>query len=275
MILKINKNQVGGKNRFALIGGPCVIESEKHAMKMAESIKKITDKLKLTYIFKASFDKANRTSVRSFRSIGVEKAFKILEKIKKEFNLPITTDFHNEEQIKIFGNNVDIIQVPAFLCRQTDLLLAAGMTGKIVNIKKGQFLAPNQAQNIVEKIKSTGNNQVIITERGYSFGYNNLIVDMRNFEMWKNKDFLTCYDATHSLQLPGALGVKSGGERNYIEPLARAALAIGIDFLFMEIHDNPPQALSDSETQFNLKNLQSFLKDLIYIDDYVKNKIYK
>lgn len=267
----IGKYNYDKGERFLFIGGPCVIESEEHAFFMAREIKNITDRLNLKFVFKASFDKANRSSIKSFRGCGIEEGIKILKKIRDELSVPITTDFHTVEQVEQFGKEVDIIQIPAFLCRQTDLLVASAKTGKVVNVKKGQFVAPDQMKFVIEKIISEGNKNVIITERGYSFGYGDLIVDMRNFELWRNEMALVCYDTTHSVQRPGGGSGVSGGDRNFISPLARSAVANGIDALFMEVHDNPEQALSDSATQFPLSKLEVLLKTLIIIDDLVKS----
>mgnify|MGYP003967833757 CR=1 FL=1 len=268
--IKIGDISVGVGNKMVFMGGPCVIESREHALEIAKSIKSITDELGVGFVFKASFDKANRTSGESYRGPGIEEGMKILLEIRESLDVPVMTDFHAAEQIEVYGDKVDIVQIPAFLCRQTDLILAAGKTGKVVNIKKGQFLAPEQVGPILEKIKSTGNEKVMITERGYSFGYEDLVVDMRNFEIWKESDALVCFDASHSTQKPGALGGVSGGDRRFIPTLARSAVAAGIDVLFMEVHDNPEQALSDAATQFPLSELKSLLDQLMKIDACIK-----
>ena len=258
MLNKINfKN-----NSLPIIAGPCVIESRDHVFKMAENLKKIFFKLDMPFIFKSSFDKANRSSIDSYRGPGLEKGLKILDELKKEFEIPILTDIHSTNEAKIIGEAVDIIQIPAFLCRQTDLLIEASKTKKIVNVKKGQFLSPNNIDNIIRKIQSTGNNQILITERGTSFGYNNLIADMRSIPIMQLKGFPVIFDASHSAQLPSFFGNQSGGDREMIPTLAKSAVAAGCDGIFIEVHDNPEKALSDSSTQFPLHDLENLIISL-------------
>tara|TARA_A100001011_G_scaffold52911_1_gene51172 strand:+ start:11650 stop:12447 length:798 start_codon:yes stop_codon:yes gene_type:complete len=258
MLNKINFNN----NSLPIIAGPCVIESKDHVFKMAENLKKIFFKLDVPFIFKSSFDKANRSSIDSFRGPGLEEGLKILDELKKEFDIPILTDIHSSNQAKTLGEIVDIIQIPAFLCRQTDLLVEASKTKKIVNVKKGQFLSPKNIDNIINKIQSTGNNKILITERGTSFGYNNLVVDMRSIPIMQSKGFPVIFDASHSVQLPSSHGDYSGGDRKMIPILAKAAVASGCDGIFLEVHDNPNSAMSDSSTQFPLKDLESLILSL-------------
>jgi len=248
---------------FFLIAGPCVIESESHALKMAEAISAIAATLKLPYVFKASYDKANRSSINSFRGLGLEEGLRVLEKIKAEIGVPVLTDIHESHQVAAVAEVVDVLQIPAFLCRQTDLLIAAAESGRIVNVKKGQFLAPWEMRNVVNKIEAAGGRELMLTERGSSFGYNNLVVDMRSLPIMRGFGYPVVYDATHSLQLPGGLGEATAGMAEYIPNLARAAVACGIDGLFMEVHDNPAKALSDATTQFPLEKLEGLLTKLV------------
>lgn len=256
------------KGKFFLIAGPCVIESEAHAMKMATAISKIAQKNGIPYVFKGSFDKANRTSHKSFRGVGKEKGLAILKKIREKVRVWVTTDVHESTDALAVGEVVDIVQIPAFLSRQTDLLLASAETGKIVNVKKGQFMAPWDAKNVVEKLKQARAKGILLTERGASFGYNNLVVDMRSLPIMREYAPVV-FDATHSLQLPGGAGTSTAGMREFIPHLARAAVATGIDGLFMEVHDHPEKALSDSSTQFPLNKLDALLKTLIKIQKAV------
>lgn len=251
------------QNNTFLIAGPCVIENESMVMHLAEQIAKIADELKLTYIFKASFDKANRTSVDSYRGISMEEGLKILSKVKSQFNLPITTDIHESYQAPILAEVVDILQIPAFLCRQTDLLLACGNTHKIVNIKKAQFLSGAEMKYPVKKVESTGNKQIILTERGSMFGYNNLVVDFRNIVDMKSFGYPVCMDVTHSTQRPGGLEGKSGGNRQYAIYLAKAAAAVGADGFFFEVHENPEVALSDGPNMIPLHAFKQLLLDSV------------
>lgn len=253
------------KDVFFLIAGPCVIESESHALKMAEAIAAIASKLDVPYIFKASYDKANRSSINSFRGLGVDEGLRVLEKIKAEIGVPVLTDIHESNQVPAVAQVADVLQIPAFLCRQTDLLIAAAQSGRILNVKKGQFLAPWEMRNVVNKIEAAGGSELLLTERGSSFGYNNLVVDMRSLPIMRGFGYPVVYDATHSLQLPGGLGEATAGMAEYIPNLARAAVACGIDGLFMEVHDHPAAALSDATTQFPLEKLEGLLTKLIQI----------
>ena len=248
-----------------LIAGPCVIESERHTLKMARALAKISTQLDVPFIFKASYDKANRSSGRSFRGVGLEEGLRILQRVKDEVGLAVLADVHETNQVAAVAEVVDVIQIPAFLCRQTDLLQAAASSGRPVNIKKGQFLAPWEVGNLIEKLEAAGGRELLITERGTSFGYNNLVVDMRAFPIMRGFGYPVVFDATHSLQLPGGLGDATDGQAEYVEHLARAAVACGIDGLFMEVHDNPPQALSDATTQFALEKLEPLLETLLKI----------
>lgn len=244
-----------GKDPMPLIGGPCVIESLEHSLKMASSIKEIAEKIGFPFVFKSSFDKANRTSIHSYRGLGFEKGLEILSKVKSEFDVPILTDIHNAEQAKPASEVADILQIPAFLCRQTDLLIAAAKTQSVVNVKKGQFLSPWDAKNIVEKLKESGTNKILLTERGHQFGYNNLVSDMRSIPIMQKFDYPVIFDATHSAQLPGGNGDGTSGMREFIPVVARAAVAAGTDAIFMEIHDNVDEAKSDASTQWPLNKL--------------------
>jgi 2-dehydro-3-deoxyphosphooctonate aldolase (KDO 8-P synthase) len=256
-----------------LIAGPCVIESEKHALKMAFEISRITARLDIPYIFKASYDKANRSSARAFRGVGMDEGLRILQRVKDEAGVIVLTDVHETAQVAAVAAAVDVLQIPAFLCRQTDLLVAASESGRAVNVKKGQFLAPWEVGNIIEKIEAGGGRDIIITERGTSFGYNNLIVDMRSIPIMQGFGYPVVLDVTHSLQLPGGLGYATDGQPEYIEHLARAGVACGVDGLFMEVHDNPPMALSDATTQFELAKLEQLLETLLKIHDIVQPKV--
>ncbi len=241
-----------------LIAGPCVIESEQHCLSLAQAIQQIAGE----YIFKASFDKANRTSVTSYRGPGLKEGLRILSAVKQATNLEILTDIHTPDQAAPAAEVADILQIPAFLCRQTDLLVEAGRTGKTVNIKKGQFMAPQDMQYSVEKVRSTGNNRIILTERGTTFGYGNLVVDMRSLVIMRQLGVPIVFDATHSVQLPSAAAGVSGGQPEFIEPLARAAVAVGVDGIFVEVHDHPEQALSDGANALKLDLLPNFLQTL-------------
>ncbi len=253
---------IGEKHPLVLILGPCVIEDEYHTMVMAESLKKITKNFPFPFIFKASYDKANRSSVRSFRGPGIEQGLMILEKVKREFDLPIITDIHSAEEASIAAEVVDILQIPAFLCRQTDLILAAARTKKPINVKKGQFIAPWDMKNVIEKIESEENPHILLTDRGTSFGYNNLVSDMRAIPIMQNLGYPVCFDASHSVQLPSGLGDASGGEREFIPILSRAAVAIGCNALFIETHSNPDFAKSDKATVLPFNILQNLLEEV-------------
>ncbi len=257
---------------IVLIAGPCVLENERKTLLIAEEINKICKELNINYIFKSSFDKANRSSIKSERGISLNDSLQIFEKIKNEFDCPIITDIHTEEQCNVLSNNniIDILQIPAFLSRQTDLLLSAGKTNKIVNVKKGQFLAPSDVKNIFEKIKSVKNNKIMITERGTSFGYNTLINDFRGLDIMKKFEYPVIFDGTHSVQQPGGLGDKSGGKREFIPSLCKAAVSIGVAGIFLETHDDPDNAPSDGPNMINLKDLKKLLTDLKEFDFIAK-----
>ncbi len=271
--VKLNDNIIFGDQEqpFVLLAGPCAIEEEDRVMRIAEGIKKITAKLGIPYVFKASFDKANRSSIESYRGPGLEEGLRILERVKKEFELPVISDIHLPEQAAVAAEVLDIIQIPAFLSRQTDMLTAAGKTGSIINVKKGQFLAPWDIDQVVEKIESTGNQRILLTERGVSFGYNNLVVDMRSLPRLRKTGYPVVFDSTHAVQLPGGAGDSSDGEKEYVPYLMRAALAAGIDSLFMEVHDNPAVAKSDGANMIPLAKLEGILKQGLAIDKAMKN----
>jgi 2-dehydro-3-deoxyphosphooctonate aldolase (KDO 8-P synthase) len=260
-----------GDGQLFLIAGPCVIESERHAMRMAERLVKIAAKAKIPLIFKASYDKANRSSLRSFRGPGPKEGLEILRKIEARFRVPLLTDIHEPAQAAAAAEVCDVLQVPAFLSRQTDLLIAAGETGRVVNLKKGQFLSPWEMANAVEKVTSTGNKKIVITERGVSFGYNNLVVDMRSFPILAKTGCPVIFDVTHSVQLPGGQGKASGGQPEFIEPLARAGTAVGVDGVFLEVHDHPERALSDGSNALRLDRLPSLLAKLTAISELVRS----
>jgi 2-dehydro-3-deoxyphosphooctonate aldolase (KDO 8-P synthase) len=263
---------VGAGHRPFLIAGPCVIESEQLVMDTAGAIAEIAKSLGMPYVFKSSFDKANRTSIKSFRGPGLEKGLAILKKVKDRLTLPVLTDVHTDEQATEAGEVVDVLQIPAFLCRQTDLLIAAAKTGKVVNVKKGQFLSPHEMANAVKKIEECGSRRIVLTERGSSFGYNNLIVDMRSFPIMRSFGYPVVFDATHSVQLPGGGGTTSGGQREFVEPLACAAAGAGVDGFFMEVHPNPDEALSDGPNMVPLHRLKSLLERVLRICDAAKPK---
>lgn len=260
-----------GDGRLTIIAGPCVIESEEHAMMMARECAKRARDTGLDFVFKTSFDKANRSSIKSFRGIGVEAGLEILRHIKSEVGVPVVTDIHDAAQVDAVAEVADILQIPAFLCRQTDLIIAAARSGRAVNIKKGQFLAPEDARNIVEKAQGAGCERLMLTERGVSFGYNNLVVDMRSFPIMSEFGVPIVFDVTHSLQLPGGLGNATGGLSQYIEPLARAGVACGVDAVFMEVHDAPERAPSDGPNMLPLARLGSLLESLRDIQALVRN----
>lgn len=269
-LVEIGSFKVGQGQRPFLIAGPCVIESEQLVMDTAGRVAEITKSLGIPYIFKSSFDKANRTSITSFRGPGIEKGLAILKKVKDTFALPVLTDVHTEEQAMEAGKVVDVLQIPAFLCRQTDLLIAAARTGKVVNVKKGQFLSPIEMGNAVKKVEECGSRRLLLTERGSSFGYNNLIVDMRSFPIMRHFGYPIVFDATHSVQLPGGGGTKSSGQREFVEPLACAAAGVGVDGFFMEVHPNPDEALSDGPNMVTLHQLKSLLERVMRICDAAK-----
>jgi len=266
--IKLANFEISNNNQFILIAGPCVIESEKHSLMMAEKIVKICQKQNINFVFKSSFDKANRSSINSSRGISIYEAEIIFNKIKSTFGCPIVTDVHNEQQCEFFSKSesVDILQIPAFLCRQTDLLISAGKTNKIVNVKKGQFLSPYEIVNIYKKIESTGNTKIMITERGTSFGYNNLVNDFKALDIMKKHLYPVIFDATHSVQEPGGLGEKSGGNKEFVASLSIAAVSIGVAGIFIETHDNPENAPSDGPNMLNIDNLENLISRLIDFD---------
>ena len=267
----LKEHKISNDSPFVLIAGPCQIESKELALYVAEQLCKITQRLGIKLIFKSSFDKANRTSINGKRGIGLKKAIPIFEEIKEKFGCSILTDIHEAEQCAEFGESVDILQIPALLCRQTDLLIAAAKTGKVINVKKGQFIAPYDVINITEKIESVGNKNILLTERGVSFGYNNLVVDMKSLMiMSSSTGYPVIFDATHSVQEPGGLGKSSGGKREFIKGLARAAIAVRIAGIFMETHPDPENALSDGPCMIHLKKIEKLLKELMEFDTVAK-----
>ena len=269
-IIKCKDFEIANNKKLTLISGPCQIESEQHAFDIASYLKELTKKLGVNFIFKSSFDKANRTSIYGARGIGLDKSLKIFEKIRNQLNLPVLTDVHNSEQCSIISNVIDIIQIPAFLCRQTDLLIAAAKTKKIINVKKGQFLAPWDMINVTKKISENGNDNILVTERGVSFGYNTLVSDMRSLPEMAKNGYPVVFDATHSVQQPGGQGNKSGGQREFIEHLSKAAVAVGVAAIFIETHEDPDNAPSDGPNMLNLKDLNKLLEKLIKIDQLIK-----
>ena len=266
-LVDIGSFKAGQGQRPFLIAGPCVIESEQLVLETAGRIAEIARSLAMPYVFKSSYDKANRTSITSFRGPGLEKGLEVLANVKKEIGVPVLTDVHTEEQAREAGKVVDVLQIPAFLCRQTDLLIAAAKTGKVVNVKKGQFLSPVEMGNAVKKLEECGNRRIVLTERGSSFGYNNLVVDMRSFPILRSFGYPVVFDATHSVQLPGGGGTKSSGQREFVEPLACAAAGAGVDGFFMEVHPNPDEALSDGPNMVPLHQLKSLLERVMRICD--------
>ena len=269
--ITVGSLRLGGPNPLFLIAGPCVIESETHACAMAEKIARIAGDCSVPYIFKASYDKANRSSLKSFRGPGAAEGLRILAKIKKQFNVPVLTDIHESAQAAPAAEVCDILQIPAFLSRQTDLLVAAAKTGRTINVKKAQFLSPWDMTNVVEKIVGAGNNNIILTERGASFGYNNLVVDMRSFPVMQKLGYPVVYDVTHSVQLPGGQGHASGGQPEFIETLARAGAAAGVDGIFLETHENPAAALSDGANALPLSQLAALLNKLKQVGELVRS----
>ncbi len=271
--IKVNcgKIEISNDEKICIIAGPCQLETEQHTLDIAGSIKEITKKFGLGFIFKTSFDKANRTSLKSKRGAGLETSLPIFDKIKKELNIPVLTDVHNIEQCSLVAKHVDVLQIPAFLCRQTDLLVAAAQTNKIINVKKGQFLAPWDMVNVTKKISDSGNKNILVTERGASFGYNTLVSDMRSIPIMAKNGYPVIFDATHSVQQPGGLGEKSGGQREFVKYLARAAVAVGVAGVFIETHQDPDNAPSDGPNMIPLNKLENLLKQLTDIDDLIKN----
>ena len=268
--VKCSNFEIANDKPFTLIAGPCQLENEEHALKISSELKKITSSLGINLIYKTSFDKANRTSLKGKRGMGLEKSLPIFDKIRKEVGLPILTDVHSAEQCSVVANHVDVLQIPAFLCRQTDLLIAAAKTEKIINVKKGQFLAPWDMANVIKKIEESGNKNILITERGASFGYNTLVSDMRALPIMSKFGFPIVFDATHSVQQPGGMGEKSGGQREFVPYLARAAIAVGVGAIFMETHEDPDNAPSDGPNMVPLNEVKALLKKLTEIDKLVK-----
>jgi len=269
-IVKVGQIQIGGGAPLSVIAGPCVIESREAAIRHAAALKDRADRAGVPYIFKSSYDKANRSSVNSFRGPGLEKGLEILLEVKTKMGVPVLTDVHEIDQVAAVKEVADVLQIPAFLCRQTDFVLTVAKSGRVVNVKKGQFLAPWDMRNVLDKILSTGNDRVLLTERGASFGYNNLVSDMRSLVVMRELGFPVVFDATHSLQLPGGLGSASGGERKYIPALARAGVAAGVDALFMEVHEDPDQAMSDGPNSLELRDFEGLLRVVKRLDALVK-----
>ena len=268
--ISIGDVKIGGDRPLVLIAGPCVIENETSTLRHAERLLTICNGVGIPLIFKASYDKANRTSIRSFRGPGIKEGLAVLKKVKSSLGLPVLSDIHSIEQVAPAAEVLDVIQIPAFLCRQTDLLIAAARSGRVINVKKGQFLAPWDMKNVAGKIADSGNQNIILTERGASFGYNNLVVDMRSFPVMRATGYPVVFDATHSVQLPGGQGESSGGQRQFVEYLSRAAVAAGIDGIFMEVHETPETALCDGPNSIPLADLAALLKTLKSIDSAVR-----
>ncbi len=269
--IKLGNFEIGGE-KLTILAGPCAIESQDILNKTAEKLKEITEKLDINFVFKSSFDKANRSSITSYRGPGMEKGLEMLNKIKKEFNLPIVTDIHTPDQAAVVAEVADILQIPAFLCRQTDLLVAAAKTGKIVNIKKGQFLAPEQMGPLIKKVEDSGNDKILVTDRGSSFGYNNLVVDFRGIPIMQEFGYPVVFDATHSVQLPGANGTSSGGDRRFVPYLAKAAMAAGANCLFFEIHPDPDKALCDGANMVPLDKAENLFNNCKSIFELVRSQ---
>ena len=262
--------KVGGQHPLVLMAGPCVIEEPERTLGIGRAVKEIADRLGIPYIFKASFDKANRSSYHSFRGPGLKEGLAILAHIKKELGVPVVSDIHCITQVEAAAEVLDIIQIPAFLCRQTDLVYQAARTGRVINVKKGQFLAPLDMKNVIIKMQEAGNNNILLTERGATFGYHNLVTDFRSLPLMRSLGFPVVFDATHSVQLPGGAGVTSGGQREFVPALSRAAAAVGVDALFMEVHDNPAEAKSDGPNMLYIEQLETVLKDVQAIDALVR-----
>jgi 2-dehydro-3-deoxyphosphooctonate aldolase (KDO 8-P synthase) len=271
--VKVGNIEIASDKPFALMAGPCAMESRDHAFFMCENIQKITDELNIPLIYKSSFDKANRTSLNAGRGIGLDEAMRVFSDIKKEFNVPVVTDVHTAEQCAVVAETVDVLQIPAFLCRQTDLLVAAAKTGKPVNVKKGQFLAPWDMKNVAAKIAGSGNENVMLCERGASFGYNTLVSDMRSLPIMAETGYPVIFDATHSVQQPGGKGGSTGGDREMVPVLARAAIAAGVAGVFLETHDDPDSAPSDGPNMVRLEQLKSQLEVMKALDEIVKEKV--
>jgi len=270
-ILSAGSVKIGGDNPLVLIAGPCAIESLEHTLRMARALREIAERVGVSLVFKASYDKANRTSVKSYRGPGLVEGLKILQAVKEETGLPVISDVHDVTQVKAAAEVLDIMQIPAFLSRQTDLLVAVGETGRIVNIKKGQFQAPWDMENAIGKVLSTGNDKILLTERGACFGYNNLVSDMRSLVIMRQLGYPVVFDATHSVQLPGGAGSASSGQREFVAPLSRAAVATGIDALFWEVHDNPEKALCDGPNSLSLDSVEALLRTMLSLDEIVRS----
>ena len=270
--VKVGNFTIGGSAPLALLAGPCVLESLERSLLIGRTVKEICGRLGINYVFKASFDKANRSSFHSFRGPGLEKGLAWLKTIKEELGVPVVTDIHESYQAAPAAEVADILQIPAFLCRQTDLLHAAAQTGRVVNVKKGQFLAPDDMRNVVDKLHESGCDQLMLTERGASFGYHNLVVDMRSLPIMRSFGYPVVFDGTHSVQLPGGNGTSSSGNREYVEHLVRAAVGVGIDALFLEVHDNPEEALSDGANMVYLDKLEDLLKEALAIHEIVQQR---
>ena len=270
-LIKCGKLSISNSNPFTLIAGPCQLENEKHATDVASKLKEITQKLNIGLIYKTSFDKANRTSIKGERGAGLKKSLPVFDKIRKDLGIPVLTDVHTIDQCEIVSKYVDVLQIPAFLCRQTDLLVAAAKTGKIINVKKGQFLAPWDMINVTKKIEDSGNNNILVTERGSSFGYNTLVSDMRSLPIMAKNGYPVVFDATHPVQQPGGMGDKTGGQREFVEYLARAAVAVGVAAIFIETHPDPDNAPSDGPNMVPLSRMENLLRQLIKIDQLIKN----
>ena len=269
-IVKLKNFEISNNKKISLISGPCQLETEQHAMDMAGKIKEIAKKLDIGFIYKTSFDKANRTSLKGKRGAGLETSLPVFDRIRKELDIAVLTDVHNIDQCSVVSDHVDIIQIPAFLCRQTDLLIAAAKTNKIINVKKGQFLAPWDMVNVTKKISDSGNENILVTERGASFGYNTLVSDMRSIPIMSKNGYPVIFDGTHSVQQPGGLGEKSGGQREFVEYLARAAVAVGVAGVFIETHQDPDNAPSDGPNMVPLKNLENLVSQIVEIDNLIK-----
>ena len=269
--IKCGKLSISNSGPFTLIAGPCQLENEKHAIEVANELKEITQKLNIGLIYKTSFDKANRTSLKGKRGAGLDRSLPVFDKIRKDLGIPVLTDVHSVDQCEIVSKHVDVLQIPAFLCRQTDLLIAAAKTKKIINVKKGQFLAPWDMINVTKKIEESGNKNILITERGASFGYNTLVSDMRSIPIMAKTGYPVVFDATHSVQQPGGMGDKSGGQREFVQYLARAAIAVGVAGIFIETHPDPDNAPSDGPNMVPLSEMSKLLEQLVQIDKLIKN----
>ena len=270
-IVKCGKLTISNSSPFTLIAGPCQLENDKHALDVASKLKEITQKLNIGLIYKTSFDKANRTSLKGKRGAGLEKSLPVFDKIRKDLEIPVLTDVHTIDQCEIVSKYVDILQIPAFLCRQTNMITKAAKTGRAVNVKKGQFMAPWDMKNVIDKLSQSGCKKALLTERGFTFGYNNLVVDMRSLILMRDLGYPVVFDATHSLQLPGGKGKKSGGQKELIPDLVRGAVAVGCDAIFMEVHPNPEKAKSDGPNMLKLSQLPELLKQIKALDSAVRS----